>query len=192
MKLGTTLGAMVVAGVLGLTGAVFGADTYQVDPVHSTAIFKITHFNMAPFYGRVVGPTGTFVLDEDVTKSTFQVELSMEKIDTANEKRDNHLKGPDFFNVKQYPTTTFKSTGVKKGEGENVYEVTGDLTLHGVTKPVTLKVEKTGQGKDPMGKERAGLAVETKIKRSDFGVSYMPQGLGDEVTLMFGIEGLKQ
>ena len=152
MKTRMMVGAVVLAGMLGLSGAVHAADTYQVDPVHSTAIFKINHFNMAPFYGRIVGPTGTFVLDEDFTKSTFQIELAIDKIDTANEKRDNHLKGPDFFNAKQYPTVTFKSTSIKKGDGET-YDVTGDLTLHGVTKPVTLKVEKTGQGKDPMGKE---------------------------------------
>src|SRR4051794_19448113 len=114
MKIRMMVGAVAMACVMS-AGVVRAADTYQVDPVHSTAIFKISHFNMAPFYGRFVGPTGTFVLDEDMTKSTFTIEIPVDKIDTANEKRDNHLKGPDFFNVKQYPTATFKSTSIKKG-----------------------------------------------------------------------------
>lgn len=187
------LTALALATVLGFAAAnsATAADNYKVDPVHTTAIFKITHFNVAPFYGRFNVVTGTFSLDDsDASKSTFEFEVNVDKVDTGNEKRDNHLRGPDFFNTKQFPTAKFKSTSVKPGEG-NTLEVTGDLTLHGVTKPVTAKVEKTGQGNTPAG-QRAGLATTFTIKRTDFGMSFMLQGLGDEITLMFGIEGVKQ
>jgi polyisoprenoid-binding protein YceI len=190
MKIRLGLNVLALAAVMGFAGVAVAADSYKVDPVHSSVVFKITHFNMAPFYGMFVGPTGEFVLDEDAGKSTFSFEVPVEKVSTGQEKRDAHLKGPDFFNAKQFPTISFKSTSVaKKGDA---YEVTGDLTAHGVTKSTVVTVEKTGQGKDPMGKERAGLAATFTIKRSDFGISYMPQGLGEDVTLMIGIEGLKQ
>jgi polyisoprenoid-binding protein YceI len=186
------LGALALAAVMGFGGVVRAADTFKVDPVHSTVIFKIFHFNVAPFYGRFDAPEGTFVLDDaDAAKSTFEFSIPVEKVDTGNEKRDNHLKGPDFFNAKQFPAITFKSTAVKK-RADQGYEVTGDLTIHGVTKSVTINVDKTGQAKDPMGKERAGLAATFTVRRSDYGVSFMPQGLGDDVVLMVGIEGLKQ
>lgn len=190
MKVRFGLGALALAAVLGFGGVAQAADSYKVDPVHSTVIFKIFHFNIAPFYGRFDAPEGSFVLDDDAAKSTFEFTIPVDKVDTGNEKRDNHLKGPDFFNAKQFPTINFKSKSVKKSD--NGYEVTGDLTIHGVTKETTVNVDKTGQGKDPMGKERAGLAATFTIKRSDFDVSYMPQGLGEDVTLMVGIEGLKQ
>lgn len=185
------LAALALAGVLGFAGATHAEEKYSVDPVHSTVIFKITHFNMAPFYGRFNEPTGNFVLDEDPAKTSFNFEIQADKVDTANEKRNAHLKGPDFFNAKQFPTITYKSNKVTKAPN-GAYEVEGDLTLHGVTKPVKVTIEKTGQGKDPMGKERAGLAATFTIRRADFGISFMPGALGDDVTLMTGIEGLKQ
>lgn len=192
MKVRFGLGALALAAVLGFGGVVNAADSFKVDPVHSTVIFKIFHFNVAPFYGRFDAPEGSFVLDDqDAAKSTFEFSIPVEKVDTGNEKRDNHLKGPDFFNARQFPTITFKSKSVAK-KTETAYEVTGDLTIHGVTKETKVNVEKTGQAKDPMGKERAGLAATFTVRRSDYGVSFMPQGLGDDVTLMVGIEGLKQ
>ena len=189
MKRLMALGVVALAGAMGLANVARAADNYAVDPVHSSVIFKIFHFNMAPFYGRIDAPGGKFVLDGE--KSTFEIELNVDKIYTGNEKRDAHLKGPDFFNAKEFPKITFKSNSVKV-QGDSGFEASGDLTVHGVTKPLTVKIEKTGQGKDPMGKERAGLAATFMVKRSDFGVNYMPQGLGDEVTLMIGIEGLKE
>lgn len=193
MKRKMSSSALALAAVLTFGHQVVrAADHYKVDPVHSTVIFKIFHLNTAPFYGRFDAPTGSFAIDDqDASKSTFEFELPVDKIDTGNEKRDNHLKGPDFFNAKQFPTISFKSTGVKKAS-DTMYEVSGDLTIHGVTKQVKVSIEKTGQGKDPLGAERAGLAATFSVRRSDYGVNYMPQALGDEVTLMVGIEGLKQ
>src|SRR4029450_565038 len=96
------------------------------------------------------------------------------------EKRDAHLKSPDFFNAKQYPTITFKSTSVKKGEG-SALQVTGDLTMHGVTKSITVPVELTGKGQFPPGTLRAGVEATMVVKMSDFGIKGMPGALSDEV-----------
>ena len=103
-----------------ITPAFGAADNYKVDPVHSTSAFRIKHAGAPPFWGRFNEPNGTFMLDEaDPTKSTFTIELKADNVDTANAKRDAHLKSPDFFNAKQYPAITFKSTSVKKGEGQH-------------------------------------------------------------------------
>lgn len=184
------LGVLALVAVVGMTaGVARAADTYKVDPVHSTMVFRITHFNTAPFYGRFNAPTGSFALDEQ--GGAFEISVPAANVDTANAKRDDHLRGPDFFNAKQFANITFKSTNVKKVDDRN-YEVAGDLTLHGVTKPITVKVEKTGEGKDPRGVQRAGAHAQFTIKRSDFGMDYMQGGLGDEVTLMVGLEGTRE
>jgi polyisoprenoid-binding protein YceI len=169
------------------------ADTYKADPVHSTAVFRIKHANTANFYGRFNAPGGTFVLDEsDLTKSTFAVELQSGNADTGNEKRDAHLKSPDFFNAKQYPSITFKSTAVQKGDQPNVLQVTGDLTMHGVTKSVTVPVELTGKGEFPPKVLRAGVEATLVVKMSDFGIKGMPGALSDEVKVIVSLEGVKE
>jgi polyisoprenoid-binding protein YceI len=169
------------------------AETYKADPVHSTSVFRIKHANAAYFWGRFNEPAGTFTIDEaDPTKSTFQVELTVNKIDTNNDKRNAHLKSPDFFNAAQYPTITFKSTSVKKGQGDNMLEVTGDLTMHGVTKPITVQVELTGKGEFPPTVKRAGVEANFVVKTSDFEIKGMPGALSDEVKVVVSLEGIKQ
>ncbi len=169
------------------------ADTYKVDPVHSSAIFRIHHANIGYVWGRINDPSGTYALDDaDPTKSTFNIELQVANIDTHNDKRDGHLKSPDFFNAKQYPTIAFKSTAVKKGATDNVLEVTGDLTLHGVTKSVTIPVELTGKGQFPPGTQRAGVEANFSIKRTDFAMDKMVGMVGDDVRLVVALEAVKQ
>jgi polyisoprenoid-binding protein YceI len=170
----------------------FAAESYKVDPVHSSAVFRIKHANVSYFAGRFNAPDGTFTLDDaDPTKSSFNIVLSVDKIDTANEKRDAHLKSPDFFNAKQYPTITFKSTSVKKGEG-SALQVTGDLTMHGVTKSITVPVELTGKGQFPAGTQRAGVEATFVVKRSEFGMTGMQGPLGDDVKVLVGLSAVKQ
>ncbi len=170
--------------------ALAAPESYKVDPVHSTSAFRIKHANIAPFWGRFNEPTGTFTLDEaDPTKSSFTIELSAEKVDTANKKRDDHLRSPDFFNAKQYPRITFKSTKVEKGEGDAL-SVTGELTMHGVTKQITVPVELTGKG-DFMGQPRAGVEATMTVKMSDFAIKGMPGALSDEVKVIVALEGMK-
>jgi polyisoprenoid-binding protein YceI len=170
---------------------VAGADTYKVDPVHSFALFNVHHFNAGNVWGRFNEPAGQFTLDQaDPGKDSFQVELKVAKLDTGVAKRDSDLKGPDWFNARQYPTLSFKSTSVKKGEGNNL-EVTGDLTIHGVSKSVVVNVELTGIAKDPFGNTRAGVQGTCTVKRSDFGMRTMAGAVGDEVHLIVALEGTK-
>jgi polyisoprenoid-binding protein YceI len=174
---------------LGLTASSYAAN-YKIDPVHSMVAFKVNHMGVSNVLGRFGGPEGTFTTDDG--KESFNATVKTDTIDTANAQRDKHLKSADFFNAQQYPTVTFKSTGVKK-TGDNTYEVAGDLTLHGVTKSITVTLNKIGEKSlgAPMG-DRAGFDGTFTIKRSDYGMNFMLQGVGDEVTLFVNLEGVKQ
>ena len=175
-----------------LSAAAHAADTYQVDPVHSSMLFKIRHLNVADFYGFFDDVSGTVSLDPaNAAGSSLNLEVKTDSIDTRNPKRNQDLKGPDFFNVKQFPTITFKSTKVENA-GADAYRVTGNLTLRGVTKPLALEFKKTGEGKGMKDEYRAGGEAQFTIKRSDFGMSYMQGVLGDEVTLIISLEGIKK
>jgi polyisoprenoid-binding protein YceI len=168
------------------------ADDYKVDPVHSTVLFRVHHANVGQYWGRFNDPAGTFTLDEaDVAKSTFNVEVKVNNVDTHNPQRDGHLKSPDFFNEKQFPTITFKSTAAKKGDAANVLLVTGDLTIHGVTRSVTVPVELTGKGEFPKGTPRAGVEAVFNIKRTEFDMKNMVGPVGDDVRLVVSLEGTK-
>jgi polyisoprenoid-binding protein YceI len=183
----TLLASLVTATLLAmLAPAARAADNYQIDPVHSVIIFRIGHMNVGVFYGRFNNPTGTFAFDEqDPTKSNFQAQVKAADFDSGNEKRDQHVRGPDFLSAKEFPTVTFKSTSVKPA-GSNRYEVAGELTMHGVTKPVKTTLEKIGSD----GK-RIGFEGTMDVKRSDFGIQGV-QGVSDEVRLIIAFEGLKK
>lgn len=180
-------GAVISAVAFG--GSIAFGDSYKIDPVHSSAVFRTTHLGIGAAWGRFNDPSGTFTYSGD--DLSFDVTLDMTKIDTANAKRDEHLRGPDFFNVKQFPTATFKSTGSKK-VSDTAFEVSGDLTIRGITRPITLTLHKVGEGTDPWGGVRAGFEGEFTINRLDFGVSYMPDGLGHDVKLFVAFEGIRQ
>ena len=169
------------------------ADNHKVDPVHSSVIFRSSHANIGAVYGRFTDFTGTLTLDEaDPSKTTFNFEVQAASVDTHQEKRDAHLKSPDFLNAKQYPTITFKSTSVKKSDKANTLDVTGDLTLHGTTKSVTVPVEILGKGQFPPGTPRVGIESIFTIKRGEFGMSGMQGAVGDDVKLIVAFELAKQ
>ena len=170
----------------------WAADTYQVDPVHSTVHFRIKHLNVSFFHGRIKNPSGTVVIDEgDAAKCQVEMELKVENIDSGNEKLDLHLKSADFFNAKQFPAITFKSKAVKKAD-EAIYEVTGDLSLLGVSKELTVKMTRTGSGSHPKVGSMTGFEGVFSIKRSEFGMKYMPEGLGEEVQITISTEVVKK
>jgi polyisoprenoid-binding protein YceI len=168
------------------------ADTYTVDPVHSSVSFKIAHVGISYIHGRFDDVGGQFVIDkDDPGKSSFALSIKVETVDTNNPKRDEHLRSGDFFNVKQFPTMTFQSTSVKAVPGG--YDVTGDLTLHGVTKPVTFTLKGGDKTVEfPKGMQRIGFTTTLVIKRSDFDMKAMLDALGDEVPIDIGVEGVKQ
>ncbi len=165
---------------------------YEVDPVHSALIFRIKHLNVAYFYGRFNEIEGTFVLDDaDPARCEFDLRVKVASIDTNNADRDKHLKSADFFDFEHHPLITFKSRSVKK-TGDNTLEVTGELTLRGVTKPLTVKVERTGCGPGMRGEQRCGWETTFEIRRSDFGMTALLGPVGDEVRLLVGIEGVRR
>ena len=172
----------------------FAADTFKIDPVHATAIFRINHLGSSFVYGRFDDVGGTFTVDEQKPDDVkFDVSIKAESIDSNNPARDKHLKSADFFSVKEFPTLTFKSTAVKS-DGDKKYDVTGDLTIHGVTKSVNAKVDFVGTAdatKMKMG-FRAGYEAHLTIKRSDFGMDKMVPMVGDEVQVTVSFEGVKE
>lgn len=179
--------------------ALAGAATYDIDSSHSVASFTVRHLMVSNVRGEFAKTTGTVVYDEkDPTKSTVEATVDVSTINTRDPKRDGHLKSPDFFDAEKFPTITFKSTKVEKA-GQGKLKVTGNLTMHGVTKPVTLDVEgPSGEVKDPWGNTKVGASATTKINRNDFGVKWnapVPTGgvvVGEEVTINLEVELLKK
>lgn len=171
------------------------AAVWEVDPAHSSAQFAIRHLMVSTVRGEFTKFSGTFTLDDkDLTKSTLEASIDVTSINTRIAKRDDHLKSPDFFDVAKYPTMTFKSKKVEAA-GEGKFKVTGDLTMHGVTKEVVLDVTgSTKPIKDPMGKMRLGGSATTKINRKDFGLAYnkaLETGgvlVGEEVDITIDVE----
>ena len=147
--------------------------TWKIDPAHSSADFKVKHMMISNVKGSFSGITGTLLEHPgDHALSQLDATIDVSTISTGDANRDTHLKSPEFFHHEQHPHMTFKSTKVvKKGEAE--YDVTGDMTLHGVTKPVTFAVEgPSAPGKDLYGNTRIGLSATTKINRKDFGLEW--------------------
>jgi polyisoprenoid-binding protein YceI len=183
-----------LAGLLMLLAPTFAAqaDTYKIDPVHSAVIFKSLHLNTNYVFGRFNQFGGTINEDSsDPSKTSFEVTVQVDSIDTGNPQRDGHLKSLTFFSAKEFPTITFKSTSVKPSGGKQL-EVTGELTLHGKTKPITITSERVGSSNVPQFGQRVGYYSQFKIKRSDFGMSAMPEAIGDEVELFVALEAQKQ
>ena len=147
--------------------------TYKIDPQHSTAQFVVRHMMITNVRGGFSGVQGSVTWDPaNPGASSAEATITVANINTNEPDRDKHLQSADFLDVEKYPTITFKSTKVEPaGDGE--VKLTGDLTIHGVTKPVVLKVEgPTPAGKDPWGNTRIGASATTKIKRSDFGLNF--------------------
>jgi polyisoprenoid-binding protein YceI len=168
-----------------------GADTYKVDPVHSSVVFSIKHFGVTDFYGDFKQISGTVTFDAaDPSKSSVELTVPVESLDSRNEKRDQHLKSPDFFNAKQFPALTFKSNKIER-TGDS-YKVSGDLTIHGVTKPITVDFKKGADGKGGQGETRGGGETRFTIKRSDYDMKFMTGPLGDDVNIILSLEGVKQ
>ncbi|MDZ4658582.1 MAG: YceI family protein [Bythopirellula sp.] len=172
------------------------ADSYALEPSHTSVIFGISHMGLSYTYGRFNQVAGNYVLDEaNPAASNFQMTIPTASIDTNDAKRDDHLRGPDFFNAKEFPTITFQSTAVKaekNDKGETIYQVTGDLNIHGVTRKVTLPLRLLKVGPGMQGEMRSGFLCETRLARSEFGMTNMIPGIGDDVAITISFEGVKQ
>ncbi|HEY8232672.1 MAG: YceI family protein [Vicinamibacterales bacterium] len=187
--------AVILAG-LALAAPAFAADTYTFDKSHSSVGFQVRHI-FTNVSGRFTDYSGTIQVDRAKPESS-SVEFTIQatSIDTSEPKRDGHLRTADFFDVANHPTITFKSTSMKPN-GKDSYFVTGDFTMHGVTKQITLPVTVLGEGKDPMGNEKMGLETAITLNRKDYGLNWnraLETGgvlVGDEVKVQISIEANK-
>jgi polyisoprenoid-binding protein YceI len=196
--MGHSLGRAVIiaslAAALSLP-AVAGASTWQVDPNHSSAQFAVRHLGLSTVRGAFTKVTGKADLDDkDVTKSSVEVTIDTNSVDTRVPNRDNDLRSDHFFDVAKYPTITFKSKKVEQ-VAPGKLKITGDLTIHGTTKEVVLDVDgPTAPVKDPWGNQRIAASATTKINRQDYGVKWnatMDNGgvvVGDDVDITIDVE----
>jgi len=167
-------------------------DTYDLDASHTSIVFKINHLGFSHTFGMFPDVKGTLKFDEkDEKANSIEVTVNAASVNTMNAGRDDHLRNEDFFDVEKHKEISFKSTAWKKtGKGE--YEVTGDLTLLGTTKPITFTAKELGSGKGMKGETRRGFETTFSIKRSDFGMDKMVGPIGDDVELTISFEGILQ
>lgn len=175
-----------------LAGRAAHGATYHVDDTHSMAIFHTTHLGISRTYGRFNDISGTLEWDASSPEATsLSVTIQADSIDTNHEKRDQHLRNPDFFNAAQFPVITFVSSSVTPQQ-DGTHAVTGTLTLHGVSKEITVMLHATGEGSDPWGGYRAGFHTTFTIDRTDYGMDYMSEGMPADVGLIISLEGIRQ
>ena len=172
--------------------------TWEIDPSHSEAQFAVKHMMFSTVRGHFNVLSGHLHIDEQHPENSWvDAQVDASSVDTRSDYRDNHLRSPEFFDAEKYPTINFKSNKVERVK-DNEYNVLGDLTLHGVTKPVQFKAEYAGQAKNPFGKIIAGLSAKTKINRKDFGLNWnqaLESGgvlVSDDVTIEIDLEAVQQ
>ncbi|MDC7684809.1 YceI family protein [Asticcacaulis sp. BYS171W] len=186
--------AAVAAALLAgsLTPAFAAPETYALEATHTEVVFSWTHFGFSKPTGKFMNAVGTLVLDEAApATSKVEVTFAIDGINTGVAALDTHLKGKDFFDAATYPTATFKSTKVEV-TGKDTAKVTGDLTIHGVTKPVTLDVKLNKVGENMRKVKTAGFSATGAIKRSDFGIGAYVPAVGDDITLQITAEANKK
>lgn len=178
------------------TAAPARAETFRVDTGHSSVIYRVQHLGVSNFYGTFKDVSGTVVLDEDKpSDSSVEIAIDAASVDSRSEQRDGHLTSPDFFSAKEFPEITFESTKVKKGKEKGHFEVTGDMTVRGVTKSMTVDVELTGKDSTRMG-YRAGFEAEFVLHMPDYKMPAMEKMdasmLGRDVHVIVAIEAIRE
>lgn len=196
-------GLAVLVGLAYFFPPATAAEIYRIDQAHSSVKFRHRRArprhsgpdasNIVFVHGRFNDFSGSIAADAvNPGASSAQFEVKTQSVDTGNERRDNHLRSPDFFNAKQFPTMSFTSTSVKQ-LGKGLYEVTGDFTLLGVTKSITARVQRTGGGKDPRrGTSLLGLEITFELKRTDFGMKFLAGTISEDIQVTLDVRGLGQ
>jgi len=184
---------LAVVCALGVSGgAQAAAEYFSIDPAHTYPHFAIDHLNFSTLYGRFDQTHGRLMIDRKNNNGFVEVKIAAVSVSTGFNKRDDHLRSPDFLNVMEFPDIKYESTSLHLNE-DNTADVKGNLTLLGVSKPVDLKVTRIRCGTNPINKkETCGFEAETQIKRSDFGSKYGLPGIGDEMRLWFEVEAVKE
>ena len=186
------LSVALLAGV-SVSAAQAAPQTYMIEKPHTQILFSVNHLGFSNSYGKFTDFSGTFVFDPEVpASSSVDVTINPKSVELNDTKWNDHVKAADFLDVEKFPTMTFKSTKIEV-TGEKTANIIGDLTLHGVTKPVVLVTTYNKTDKHPYsGKTVAGFSAATKIKRSDFGVSYGIPGVADDVVITLEVEGIQE
>jgi polyisoprenoid-binding protein YceI len=185
----SVIAAILVSVALPLSA--FAADSYTIDPLHTFPRFRINHLGFSTMQGRFDKTSGKVTLDRAAKTGSVELAIETASVSTGFVKRDDHLKSPDFFNAAEFPTITYKSTAIHF-KGDTPSSVDGNLTISGVTKPVTFTIDAFNCGANPMNKkEECGADASADIKRSDFGVKYGVPNIGDDVKLILEIEAIK-
>lgn len=188
----TFISAAVLFASLTAAPAFAAPVAYKVDPAHTSVAFIVNHLGFSNLIGRFNTSAADLSFDKDaVEKSSLSVTIDAASVDTNHAKRDEHLRSPDFFNTKEFPKLTFKSSKIEK-TGDNTGTLTGDFTMLGVTKPIVLTVTFNKEGVSAASKmETAGFSARGTIKRSDFGMKYGVPYIGDDIQLLIDAEAIK-
>ncbi|MCG8693853.1 MAG: YceI family protein [Minwuiales bacterium] len=192
-----SIAAMAAATLLfGTAWQAQAAETFEIDQSHTNIVFLVDHLGYSNMVGEFHEFSGSFTFDpDDVTNNKVEMVIKTDSVDTDHEKRDDHLRSPDFFNTAEFPEMTFTSTSVEQ-TGKTTGKITGDLTLLGVTKPVTLDVTFNKMAPHPIpsynGVVVAGFSARAKVDRTDFGMQYAAGAIGNELDLIIEVEGHKK
>jgi polyisoprenoid-binding protein YceI len=194
MKSRTTIASIALLAAFSPSGSAQAADTYTIDPTHTSIVFSVGHAGLSYTYGFFRTAAGNYIIDKtNPANSQFQLAIKTESLDTNNAKRDDHLRGPDFFNARQFPTINFVTTSCNKVDTPEgiVYQLTGDLTMHGVTRQVKVPLRMLAEGLGPYKDRRTGFFCQLDLKRSEFGMDKLLEDnlVGDAVSITISFEG---
>jgi polyisoprenoid-binding protein YceI len=172
------------------------AEAYVVDPVHTSVVFSVSHAQLSYTYGFFRKASGQYILDKtNPANCRFRFAIDVNSLDTNHAERDTHLRSEDFFNTQQFREITFESTGCTLANTRDdsiVYQVTGKLTVHGITRQITIPLRMLGEGPGPFKDQRTGFLCQTELKRSEFGMSNLLDLVGDAVGVTISFEGVLQ
>jgi polyisoprenoid-binding protein YceI len=181
--------------LVSIRNGALAAETYAIDPAHTSVVFSVGHTGLSYTYGVFRQAGGSYLLDQaNPANCRFAFAIQTDSIDTNHAERDKHLRNADFLNTQEFPTITFESTScalaTNAPAGSVVYNVTGNLTIHGVTRQVTLPLRMLGDGKGPFGDQRTGFLCQVELKRSDYGMRNLLDMVGDAVGITISFEGI--
>jgi polyisoprenoid-binding protein YceI len=187
---------MAVVCVVGFSGVSTAADTFKIDKAHTSIVFMIKHLGYSNMFGRFNEFDGNIMFDQsNISASKVNLVIKASSVDTAHDARDKHLRSPDFLNTAEFPEITFKSTSARK-TGDKTGKITGDLTILGKTKSVTLDVTFNRVAKHPIPSYKgvivAGFSARAKVNRLDYGMTYAKGGIGSTLDLFLEVESVKQ